>query len=114
MGRTLITPRILIQVLLMIILSIPPPTRLQDLRTNPILLPPLLLRLLRHLLRLRLLLGAVVEDGAAVLGSGIHALAVLGRGVVHAVEELQQGAVGELGGIERHLEGFGICIHVPL
>ncbi len=50
----------------------------------------------------------MVEDGAAVLRAAVHALAVLGGGVVHLVEELEEGGVGEEGGVEGHLEGFGV------
>lgn len=96
------------QIQLMIILRIPPLPGLQDLRRNRALLPPLPLHLLRHALRLRLLLRGVVEDGAAVLGAGVHALAVRGGGVVHFVEEFEEGGVGEGGGVEGHLEGFGM------
>ena len=97
------------QIQLMIILRVPPLPGLQDLRRDRALLPPLPLHLLRHALRLRLLLRGVVEDGAAVLGAGVHALAVRGGGVVHLVEEFEEGGVGEGGGVEGHLEGFGIC-----
>lgn len=96
------------QIKLMISLSIPPLPRLQHLRRNTPLLPPLLLHLLRHLLGGRLLLGRMVEDGATVLGSGVGALAVFGGGVVHLVEEFEEGGVGEAGGVEGHLEGFRI------
>lgn len=109
MRRALIPPRIPIQIQLMILLRIPPLPRLQDLRAHGPLFPPLLLHLLRDFLRLLLLLRGVVEDGAAVLRTRVHALAVLGRGVVHLVEELEEGGVGELGGVECHLEGFGVC-----
>ena len=51
----------------------------------------------------------MVENGAAVLGAGVHALAVWGGGVVHFVEELEEGGVGEGRRVEGHLEGFGIC-----
>ena len=94
----------------MILLRIPPLARLQNLRRYlPLPLPPLLAHLLRHSFRLNLLLGRVREDGAAVLGARIHALAVRRRGVVHLVEEFEEGAVGEGGGVEGHLEGFGVC-----
>ena len=96
------------QIQLMVILRVPPLPRLQNLRRDRPLLPPLLLHLLRHALRLRLLLRRMIEDGAAVLGSGIHALAVRGGGVVHFVEEFEEGGVGEGGGVEGHLEGLGI------
>ena len=93
MRRTLIPPGILIQIQLMISLRIPPLPRRQNLRRHSPLLPPLLLDLLRNLLRLRLLLIIMVEDGGAVLRAGIHALAVLGGGVVHLVEEGEEGFV---------------------
>ncbi len=98
------------QVELMIVLRIPPLTRLQNLRRNLPLFPPLLLHLLRHLFRLGLLFGGVVEDGRSVLSTGVHALSVGRGGVVHLVEELEKGGVGELGGVEGHLEGFRVCI----
>ena len=91
------------QIQLMIILRIPPLTRLEDLGRNGPLLPPLLLNLLRHALRFRLLLRRVVEDGAAVLRPRVHALAVFGGGVVHLVEEFEEGGVGEGGRVEDHL-----------
>ena len=82
------------QIQLMVILRVPPLARLEYLRRNLTLFPPLLLHLLRHALRLRLLLRRVVEDGAAVLGSRVHALAVRGGGIVHLVEEFDEGGVG--------------------
>ena len=96
------------QIQLVIILRVPPLPRLEDLRRDPPLLPPLLLRLARHALRLGLLLRRMVEDGAAVLRAGVHALAVRRRGVMHLVEEFEQGGVREDGGVEGHLERFRI------
>ena len=55
------------------------------------------------------LVGAVREDGAAVLGASVATLAIFGGGVVHFVKELEEGAVSDEGGIEGHLEGFGVC-----
>ena len=95
MRRTLVTAGIIMQIQLMIILRVPPLAGLEDLRRNLPLLPPLLLRLGRHALCLGLLLRRVVEDGAAVLRAGVHALAVRRRGVVHLVEEFEQGRVRE-------------------
>lgn len=92
----------------MIRLGVPPRARLEDLRGDGFPLPPLRLCLIRHGAGLALLLGGMVEDGAAVLGARVGALPVLGRGVVHAVEELEQGGVGEAGGVEGHLEGFRV------
>jgi len=110
MRRTLIPAWILIQIQLVIILRIPPLPCLQDLRTNRPLLPPLLLHLLRHQLRLLFLLGAMIENSRSVLRAGIHPLAVLGGGVMHLVEELEEGGVGKLGGVECHLKRFGVLI----
>ena len=50
----------------------------------------------------------MVENGAAVLGAAIHALAVFGRGIMHAVEKQEEGGVGDDGGIEGYLKGFGV------
>ena len=110
MRRTLVTPRVDIQIPLMVILRIPPLPRRQNLRCDLAALPPLLLRLLRHFLCQLLLFLSVVENRASVLGAGISALAVLGGGVVHFVEELEEGGVGEGRGVEDDLEGFGVCI----
>jgi len=89
-------------------LSIPPLPSRQDLRRDGPALPPLLLSLLRDLPRLLLLLLGVIEYRGAVLRAGIHALAVLRGRVVHLVEELEEGAVGELRGIEGHLQRLGV------
>lgn len=105
------------QIQLMISLGVPPLPSLQHLRRDSPLLPPLLLHLLRHLLRRGLLLRRMVEDGAAVLRAGVAALAVLGGGVVHLVEEFEEGGVGDARGVEGHLEGFGVChayIHISV
>ena len=108
MRRTLIPPRIIVQVQLVIILSVPPLPRFQNLRRDRCLLPPLLLHLLCHFLRFRLLFRRVIENGAAVLGPAVHALTIFGSGVVHFVEELEESGVGELFGVEGHLERFGV------
>lgn len=108
MRRTLVPARVVMQIQLMIILRVPPLPCLQNLCRNRTLLPPLPLHFLRHALRHLLLLWGVVKDGAAVLGAGIHTLTVLGSGIVHLVEEFEECAVREGGGIESHLEGFGM------
>ena len=97
------------QIQLMVILCIPPSARLEYLRCNSLTLPPLFLGLLCDLLRLGFLLRTMVEDSGAVLCARVHALAVLGRGIVHLVEEFEEGRVLDFGGIEGHLERFGIC-----
>ena len=104
MRRTLVAAWVVMQIQLMIILRVPPSARLEDLRRDGLTLPPLFLRLLRDLLRLRFLLRRMIEDRGAVLCARIHPLAVLGRGIVHFVEELEQGRVLDLGGIEDYLE----------
>ena len=59
----------------------------------------------------------MIEDAGAVLGSGVHALAVEGGGIVHLIEELEEGGVADGGGVEGHLEGFGVWMksatHLP-
>ena len=72
------------------------------------MLPPLRLHLLRHLPCDPLLLLVLIEDRAPVLRARICSLAVLGRRVVHPVEELYQGRVGDFVGIKDDLEGFGV------
>ncbi len=52
----------------------------------------------------------MVEDSGAVLGTAVAALAVLGGGVVHFVEEFEESGVGEGGGVVSYLEGFGVCV----
>ena len=47
-------------------------------------------------------------DGAAVLCAGVATLAVLSGGIVHFVEEFDEGGVSEDGGIENYLEGLGV------
>lgn len=92
----------------MVTLRIPPLTRLQKLRRNLLTLPPLFLRLLRHLLGRLLLLRRMIKYRASVLGACVGALSIFGGGIVHLVEELEEGGVGETGRVERHLEGFGV------
>lgn len=96
------------QIQLMIRLRIPPLPGLQNLRRDLPARPPLLLRLGRHLPGRALLLRRMVENRAPVLRPRVGALPVLGRGIVHLVEEFQQSGVGDDGRIEGHLEGFGI------
>jgi hypothetical protein len=106
--RALIPTRIPIQILLMVSLGIPPLSRRQDLRGNSPL-PPLLIHLLGDLLRNLLLLGVVVENSTAVLRAHVGALAVRGGGVVHLVEEFEERAVLDLGGVIDYLKRFGVC-----
>lgn len=98
------------QIQLMITLGIPPLSSFQDLRRDLPVLPPLALHLVRHLLGRLLLLRRMVEDAAPVLGAGVGALPVFGGGVVHLVEEFEEGGVGDAGRVEGHLQGFGVYI----
>lgn len=92
----------------MVLLRIPPLPRWQDLRRNTTL-PPLLVHLVGNIARNLLLLGVVVENGRAVLGTNIGSLAVLGGGIVHLVEELEEGAIGDFFGVVDYLQSFGVC-----
>ncbi len=78
----------------MIILGIPPLARRQDLRNN-LPLPPFLISQLRHFTCNTLLFRRVVEDSGPVLRAGIWTLTVGSGGVVHAVEEFEELAVGD-------------------
>src|SRR5690242_21196488 len=98
MAGAFVASWIYIEVLLVVRLSIPPLTCRQDLRANTTL-PPLLVDLLGDLLGNLLLLFVVVKDSAAILGANIRTLAVLSCGVVHLVEEFEERAVFDLGGI---------------
>ena len=93
----------------MVVLGIPPRTCLEDLSRDRSTLPPLLLCSLCDLLCLRFLLRTVIEDGRAVLRASVHALAILGCGIVHLVEELEQGGILDFLRVEDHLKGFGVC-----
>lgn len=94
----------------MVVLRIPPLTRLDDLRAKRLLVP-FLANLVRNIVRNLVLFVAVREDRAAVLGTDVRTLAVDRCGVVHAVEEFQKLAVADDGGVEGHLEGFGVCFN---
>ena len=62
MTRALIAHGVIVQILLMILLRRPPFARRRNLRNN-LALPPLVIRLLRHLPRHLFLLVVVVVDG---------------------------------------------------
>ena len=109
MRWTLVSARVIMQIQLMIVLCVPPSPRLEYFRRDSLTLPPLFLRFVRNLLRLRFLLRSMIEDGGAVLRASVHALAVLGRRIVHFVEEFEEGCVLNFGGVEDYLERFGIC-----
>lgn len=107
MARAFIPTGVIIKIQLVVLLGIPPLARRQDLGDDRVL-PPLLVGLLGDFLGDALLLVRVVEDAAAVLRAGVRALAVRGRGVVHFVEVGDDGGVGEFGGVEDDLAGFGV------
>lgn len=109
LGRAFITSRVVVQVLLVVLLRIPPPTSRQDLGDNAAV-PPLRICALGDILGDRLLLGIVVEDPAPVLRTPIATLSVEGGGVVHAVEVFEESLVGDLLGVEDDLASFGVCI----
>ena len=112
MRRTLIATRIIMQVQLMIILCVPPSTRLKYLGCDRPTLPPLFLRSLCNLLRLRFLLRVMVEDGGTVLGATIHALPILGCRIMHFVKEFEEGGVLDFFRIEYYLKRFGVCDYI--
>ena len=112
MRRTLIATRVIMQIQLMVILCIPPSTRLKDLGTDRPTLPPLFLRSFCNLLGLRFLLRVVVEDGRTVLSATIHALPILGCRIMHLVEELEEGGILNFFRIEYHLKRLGVYDHV--
>lgn len=109
LSWTFISRRILIQIKLVVLLRIPPLPSRDDLSRKRLMIP-----LLGHLIRNNfgdlLLLLAVREDRAAVLGANIGTLHVLGRGVVHAEEEFQERSVADDRGVEGYLDGFGVYI----
>jgi hypothetical protein len=96
-----------VQIQLVVGLSVPPATGGEHL-CGDAALPPLLVDLVGNVGRGLALLVVVVEDGAAVLGAHIGALAVLGGGVMHAVEELEQCAVRDLFRVVDDLQGLGV------
>jgi hypothetical protein len=108
MAWTLVSTRIVVQIQLMILLSIPPLPSRKDLSDNTAL-PPLLVRLLRHFFCNRLLLIAVIEYATSILRANIWALSVGSGRVVHAIEVFEQFAVGDLLRIEHELTSFCIC-----
>jgi hypothetical protein len=108
-ARALISPWVIIKVQLMILLCIPPLSRRQDLCDHAAL-PPLLVDLLRDFPCLLFLLSVVVENGAAVLRTGIGTLTVRSCGIVHLVEEFEERAVCYFCGVVDDLKCFGVCI----
>ena len=56
-----------------------------------------------------LLLWGVGEDGGAVLGADVGPLSILGGGIVHVPEDLEQILVGNDLGIKGDFDGFGMA-----
>lgn len=107
MARALVSHRVPVQIQLVILLSRIPLARGRKLRDN-LAVPPLLVCLFGHVPRDRFLVGIVVVDCRAVLGSCVGALGVERRGVVHAVEEFDELAVGDLLWVKDDLSSFSI------
>ena len=91
----------------MVRFRVPPLPRWQHLRRNATL-PPLLVHLLGDILRNLLLLCIMEEDATPVLRADIRTLSVRRGGVVHLVEVLEEGTVGDFLGVEDYLEGLGV------
>jgi hypothetical protein len=106
--RALISSRVILEIELVIFLGIPPLTRGQDLSGKRRLIP-LLANLFGDIFSNLLLLLSMCENSTAVLGTDVRTLPILCRGVVHAIEEFEELAVGYDRGIKGHLEGFGVC-----
>ena len=107
MARARVAFGVAVQVHLVILLGVPPPAGRHYFCDN-LAAPPLLAGLLGHLLCNLLLLGAVEVDAAAVLAALIGTLRVQRRRVVQLVEELEELAVCDLGGVVGQLCGFGV------
>lgn len=92
----------------MVVLSIPPLSCWQNL-PHHLRAPPLLARLLRGLARLLFLLSGIVEDPLRYCDPVSSSWASC-RGVVHAVEEVEEGGVGDGLWVEGGLDGFGVGV----
>lgn len=106
--RALIPIGVPLQVQLVVLLGGPPLAGGRNLGDN-LALPPLGVCPFGDVAGDALLLVVVEVDCGAVLRAGVGALAVEGCGVVHAVEELDELAVGDLGWVEDDFCGLGVC-----
>lgn len=113
MAWALVATGVYIKVFLVVCLSIPPLACRQDLCRHTAL-PPLLVDLLSNLLGNLFLFIVVVEDGAAILRTDVGALAILGRGVVHLVEEFEKRTVLDLSRVIDDLKSLSICSLVSI
>jgi hypothetical protein len=107
MTWAFIPARVVVQILLVIILRIPPLARGQNFSNN-LSFPPLLIRLLRYLPSNGLLFRIMIENSTPILRPGIRTLAVRGCRVMHFIEEFEELVVCYLRGIEGNLESFRI------
>ena len=108
MTGTLVAGRVVLEVQLVILLGGPPLACGGNLGDN-LALVPLVVCLCGDVAGNLFLLVVVEVDGGAVLGAGVGALLVEGGGIVHAVEEFEELAVGDLGWVEDDLGSFGVC-----
>lgn len=102
MAGAFIAHRVPFEVQLVVILGVPPGSGGDDLRHDPALVP-LCVGLVRHLLGNLLLLLVVEVDAAAVVGAGVGSLPVQCCWIMHAVEELEELAVGDALGVVEDL-----------
>lgn len=91
----------------MIFLRTPPLSGFHNLSSN-LSLVPLLIHGIGDLSRCLVLFIIMVEDRGSVLGTHVGSLPVRCGGVVHTVEELEEGFVGSLGRIKEDLNCLGI------
>ena len=108
-ARALVPARVAIQVELVVLLSSPPLARGRDLGDDAIV-PPLLVGLSCHFAGNLLLLVIVEVDGGAVLRARVRTLTVQGRGIMRAVEELEELAVGDNGWVKEDLYSLGVYV----
>lgn len=108
-AGALVAGGVLVKVELVVVLGVPPLARGDDLSGDLAgAAVPLGVGGGRDLAGDGLLLRAVEEDAAPVLRTCVVPLPVAGRGVVDAVEELEQLAVGHLLRVEGYLRRLGV------
>lgn len=98
MTRALVPVRILGQILLVILLRVPPLFCGENLRDD-LAAPPLLVGLFRDFLGDLLLLFIMIKNAGAVLRPAVGPLLIELSCVMHFVEELEDLGVGYLGGV---------------
>ncbi len=100
---------VVLEVLLVVLLRRVEGGQRGDLGDDGVLPQPLLGQGGDGLARDTLLLGRVEEDGGAVLGADVGALAVEGGGIVDREEDLKDVFEGDAGGIEGELDDLGVA-----